>query len=62
MTLKNLAKIIGFLAIIVLAYVVPFTVLTGLPRFWGAYLFWAILTIVAVVFMCFELSGWREHG
>jgi hypothetical protein len=55
-------KLLVFLVIVVLAYVIPYTVLTDVPRLWGAYLFWSALTIVAVVFMCFELSGWRGHA
>ena len=62
MTLKGLVKLVCFLAIVLLAYIIPYTVLSGFPRLWGAYLFWAVLTLVAVAFMWFELSGWREEA
>jgi len=62
MALKKTVKIVCFLVIILLAYIIPYTVLSSLPKLWGAYLFWVVLTLIAVAFMCSELSGWREES
>jgi len=61
MTLKRLVKLVCFSAIVLLAYIIPYTVLSGFSKLWGAYLFWVVLTFIAVVFMWFELSSWREE-
>lgn len=57
MTLKRLVKLVCFSAIVLLAYIIPYTVLSGFSKLWGAYLFWVVLTFIAVVFMWFELSS-----
>jgi len=49
-----------FVALLALAYVVPYTVLADFPRIYGAYLFWAVLALVAIVSMFSLISRWED--
>lgn len=49
-----------FITLLALAYVVPYTVLVNFPRIYGAYLFWAVLALVAIASMFSVISGWRS--
>ncbi|WP_366923322.1 hypothetical protein MFMK1_000192 [Metallumcola ferriviriculae] len=49
-----------FLALVILGYVVPFTLLTSVAKVYGAFLFWAAFAIVAVIAVGILTAGWRD--
>lgn len=49
-----------FAIIIMLTFVVPYTVLKDVASLWGAYTFWTLLTAITIALVCFLMRGWRE--
>ena len=49
-----------FVAIIVLTFVVPYTILKDVASLWGAYAFWTLLTAITIALACVFMSRWRE--
>jgi len=65
MTLASLHKyktvwFVIFVIIVVLDFVVPYTVLRDVASFYGAYTFWAILTAITIILGYLYMRGWRE--
>lgn len=48
------------LALVVLAYVVPYTVLSGVDAWYGAFLFWTIFGVLAIAVIALITSSWRD--
>jgi len=49
-----------FAIIIVLTFVIPYTVLKDVASLWGAYTFWTLLTAITIALVCLLMRGWRE--
>ncbi len=48
-----------FLIIIIMNYTIPYTILENVEKFKGAFLFWSLLSIVAIISMFVLMSRWR---
>lgn len=49
-----------FLSLVVLAYLLPFTVLSRVQRFSGSFLFWNIFAILAILILLRIMRSWHE--
>ncbi len=49
-----------FLSLVVLAYLLPFTVLSQVQRFSGSFLFWNIFAILAILILLRIMRSWHE--
>ncbi|MGC8777524.1 MAG: hypothetical protein ACP5Q4_02465 [Candidatus Caldatribacteriaceae bacterium] len=51
-----------YFVLIFLAYLVPFTLLARVNRFWGSFLFWMVFALVALALLLRMMSTWNhEH-
>ena len=48
-----------FAVIIVLTFVVPYTILKDVASLWGAYAFWTLLTAITIALVCVFMFRWR---
>lgn len=48
------------LFLVLLAYVVPYTVLTGVDAWYGSFLFWAAFGLAAILLNAAITSSWRD--
>lgn len=48
-----------FATIIVLTFVVPYTILKDVASLWGAYTFWTLLTAITIALVCVFMLRWR---
>jgi len=48
-----------FATIIVLTFVVPYTILKDVASLWGAYTFWTLLTAITIALVCVFMFRWR---
>jgi hypothetical protein len=48
-----------FATIIVLTFVVPYTILKDVASLWGAYAFWTLLTAITIALVCVFMLRWR---
>jgi len=58
--MKRLPSLLGFLAILLLAYLLPYTILRSENLAWLTYPFWCIDTLIAIAFMFYIMSKWRD--
>lgn len=52
---------IAILLIIFLAYVIPYTVLTEVTKWYGSLLFWMILTIIVIGINFYLTNDWGKE-
>lgn len=57
--MKNRLVIICFMVLLLLAYVVPYTILRSPELVWFTYLFWCIDALAAIALMFYAMRGWR---
>jgi hypothetical protein len=50
----------AFMAIVALAFIVPYTVLRDVASLWGAYAFWTLLAAVTIALGYIFMLRWRE--
>lgn len=55
---KGILATFGIL--VALAYVIPFTLLSEVPRFTGSFLFWIIFAGGAIALLFFIMRSWNE--
>lgn len=48
------------LALVVLAFVVPYTVLSGIDAWYGAFLFWMVFGFLAIAMIALITSSWKD--
>ncbi len=48
------------LVLVVLAYVVPYTLLAEVDRWYGSFLFWAVFGLAAIVAIWAMTRSWRD--
>lgn len=48
------------LLLVVLAYLVPYTVLSGVDAWYGSFLFWAVFGLAAILVNAAITSSWRD--
>lgn len=49
-------------AIVLLSYLVPYTLLSGVALWYGSFLFWAIAGLGVIVLNVFITKDFEEHG
>ena len=52
--------LVAALVLVVLAYVVPYTVLSGVDDWYGSFLFWAMFGLAAILVNAAITSSWRD--
>lgn len=52
------AAVMAFL--VLLAYVVPYTLLSGVDRWYGSFLFWTVFGLVAIAAIWAMTRSWRD--
>ncbi|HHT47273.1 MAG TPA: hypothetical protein GX004_08320 [Firmicutes bacterium] len=52
--------IIFFTVLVLSAFIVPFIFFTDLPKVYGAFLFWNIFAIIAILSMLIITRQWRD--
>lgn len=52
--------LLWFTFFVAIDFVIPYTLLKDVPRFYGAYLFWVVITVVVIASAMVYLSSWRE--
>jgi hypothetical protein len=52
------ATVMAFL--VLLAYVVPYTVLSGVDQWYGSFLFWTVFGLVAIAAIWAMTRSWRD--
>lgn len=52
----------GFISIVVIlsAYLIPYTVLTGVERWYGSFLLWILVGVVVIIINLFITRNWRS--
>lgn len=48
------------LLVVVMAYVVPYTVLSGVDAWYGSFLFWSVFGLVAILVNAAITSSWKD--
>ncbi|MFD1415277.1 hypothetical protein [Oceanobacillus jeddahense] len=56
---KNAALLIGI--IVLLAFIIPFTVLKDVEKWYGSFLFWLILTLIVIVCNAILTKDWSNE-
>jgi hypothetical protein len=51
--------VLTFAVIIVLTFVVPYTILKDVASLLGAYTFWTLLTAITIALVCVFMFRWR---
>ena len=51
---------VASLVLVVLAYVVPYTVLSGVNAWYGSFLFWAMFGFAAILLNAAITSSWKD--
>ncbi|RLI04634.1 hypothetical protein DRO26_04210 [Candidatus Bathyarchaeota archaeon] len=58
--MRKLFLTVWFTFLILLDYLVPYTILQGYNKITGLYVFWPLLTLVVAVSCFWLMTGWRE--
>ncbi|WP_040979660.1 hypothetical protein [Oceanobacillus jeddahense] len=56
---KSTAIVIGI--IVILAFIIPFTVLKDVEKWYGSFLFWLILTLIVIVCNAILTKDWSNE-
>lgn len=46
--------------LVVLAYLVPYTLLSGVDRWYGSFLFWTVFGLATIAVIWAMTRGWRD--
>lgn len=60
MTRRGLAWAGVVLVLVVLAYLVPYTLLSGVDRWYGSFLFWNLFGLAAIAAIWAMTRSWRD--
>ncbi|GGM37388.1 hypothetical protein GCM10011351_24510 [Paraliobacillus quinghaiensis] len=60
MTTKELKYGSFIIIVILLAYIIPYTLLTNVAAWYGSFLFWSLLALVIIVINYFLTRDWGE--
>lgn len=52
--------LVSALVLVLLAYVVPYTVLSGVDAWYGSFLFWASFGLAAILVNAAITSSWKD--
>ncbi|MDO9535335.1 MAG: hypothetical protein Q7J85_08400 [Bacillota bacterium] len=58
---KRIFWFIFFLLIILAAFVVPFVFFSELPKIYGAFLFWCVFAVIAMLSVEIMTRSWRNY-
>lgn len=56
----RIAWSVWFALLVLLSYVLPYTILADVTKIYGAYLFWVIITLIIIVSVIALTLRWRE--
>lgn len=59
MTENRLALLVT--ALVVAAVVIPFTLLSGVERLAGAFLFWILFALLVIALIAWTVAGWKAQ-
>jgi len=54
------AWVVWFFVIVLAAFTVPFWLLSGVQKFYGAFLFWGVFALAAILSVGIITSKWRD--
>jgi cyanate permease len=57
---KGIYYALFILVIMLLAYLIPYTVLSHVDAWYGSFLFWTVFALVAIVANVFISVSWRD--
>jgi cell division protein FtsW (lipid II flippase) len=57
---RHVVWFIWFTFMILCSYLIPYTVLKHVPKMYGAYLFWVVITLVVIVSASVLTVPWRD--
>lgn len=60
MTARPRAWLIPILVVIVLCFVVPYTVLSDVDSWYGSFLFWSLATVLVIAINAVISAKWRD--
>lgn len=62
MSLEQLRKfwVIFFTVIVLAAFILPFYLFSDFPKVYGAFLFWIVFAVIAIIGVGLITSKWRE--
>ena len=49
-------------AVVLLSYLVPYTLLSDVSRWYGSFLFWAVAGVAIIALNVFITTDFKEHG
>ena len=49
-------------AVVLLCYLVPYTLLNGISRWYGSFLFWALAGLVIIALNVYITQDFKEHS
>ena len=49
-------------AVVLLSYLVPYTLLSDVSRWYGSFLFWALAGLVIIALNVYITQDFKEHG
>lgn len=52
--------VLWFTIIILAAFILPFTLLQNIQRFYGSFLFWGLFAILAIISVGLLTKNWRD--
>jgi hypothetical protein len=59
---RKLSWFLWFTFFVISDFVIPYTLLRDIPKFYGAYLFWTVITFVVVASAMVYLRSWSDGG
>ncbi|WP_102028183.1 hypothetical protein [Salirhabdus sp. Marseille-P4669] len=51
---------LGIFVIVLLAYIIPYTLLTDVAAWYGSFFFWTILTVIIIFINYFLTKNWGK--
>lgn len=52
--------VLWFLTLVLAAFIVPYTLLTSIASPYGAFLFWNLFALAAIISVAIMTAGWRD--
>ena len=52
----------GYIPLVILAYLIPFTLLQKVHKFYGSFLFWIGYSLIAIYLMTKMMDHWKNEN
>jgi len=53
--------LIGYIPLVILAYLLPYTLFHSVHKFYGSFLFWIGYALVAIILMTRMMGSWKNE-